>query len=347
MITGIAIILFIAFRYNLAFGKDVGGIFGLSKSIFLNNFDLKLIYSKETGITVLTYLMFQMMFSIITPALYVGAVVGRMEFKFLLAFVVILSILVYYPMVHMVWSPSWILAKTGMLDFVGGIVVHINAGIMALMLAIFVGPQIGFDSNDEIKHYNLPWILMGTSILWLGWYGFNVGSALIVSDVATQAFLTTTVAICTGCLCGLVGITPAAGYVTVTGAFAIGLICTLASYTFIHVIKPWIKLDDPLDAFGCHGISGIMGSILTGLFATKIVNSHIENGLFYGGWHLITVQVLGTLFTIVFVGIMTTAIVLPLKKLIPIRVSRESELMGLDLAEHGETADYSVDFERR
>lgn len=371
MITGIAIILFIAFGYNLAFGKDVGGIFGLSKSIFLNNFDLKSIYSKETGITVLTYLMFQMMFSIITPALYVGAVVGRMKFKFLLAFVVIWSILVYYPMVHMVWSPSGSLAKTGMLDFAGGTVVHINAGITALMLAIFVGPRIGFDSNDEIKHYNLPWILMGTSILWLGWYGFNVGSALTVSDIATQAFLTTTVAtgtsfvvwmfldifleekttmvgLCTGSLCGLVGITPAAGYVTVAGAFAIGLICTLASYTFIHVIKPRIKLDDPLDAFGCHGISGIMGSILTGLFATKIVNPHIENGLFYGGgWHLITVQVLGTLFTIVFVGIMTTAIVLPLKKFIPIRVSRESELMGLDLAEHGETADYSVDFERR
>lgn len=371
MITGIAIILFIAFGYNLAFGKDVGGIFGLSKSIFLNNFDLKSIYSKETGITVLTYLMFQMMFSIITPALYVGAVVGRMKFKFLLAFVVIWSILIYYPMVHMVWNPSGILAKTGMLDFAGGTVVHINAGITALMLAIFVGSRIGFDSNDEIKHYNLPWILMGTSILWLGWYGFNVGSALTVSDVATQAFLTTTVAtgtsfvvwmfldifleekttmvgLCTGSLCGLVGITPAAGYVTVAGAFAIGLICTLASYTFIHVIKPRIKLDDPLDAFGCHGVSGIMGSILTGLFATKIVNPHIGNGLFYGGgWHLITVQVLGTLFTIVFVGIMTTAIVLPLKKFIPIRVSRESELMGLDLAEHGETADYSVDFERR
>ncbi len=235
MITGVAIVLFIAFGYNLALGKDVGGIFGLSKSVFLNGFDLKTLYSKDSGITILTYLMFQMMFSIITPALFVGAVVGRMKFKFLLAFVAIWSILIYYPMVHMVWTPDGILAKTGMLDFAGGTVVHITAGITALFLSIFVGPRIDFDPNGEVKHYNLPWVLMGTSILWIGWYGFNVGSALTVSYVATQAFLTTTVAtgtsfvvwmfldmfikekttmigLCTGALCGLVGITPAAGY---------------------------------------------------------------------------------------------------------------------------------------
>lgn len=194
MITGVAIVLFIAFGYNLALGKDVGGIFGLSKSVFLNGFDLKTLYSKDSGITILTYLMFQMMFSIITPALFVGAVVGRMKFKFLLAFVAIWSILIYYPMVHMVWTPDGILAKTGMLDFAGGTVVHITAGITALFLSIFVGPRIDFDPNGEVKHYNLPWVLMGTSILWIGWYGFNVGSALTVSDVATQAFLTTTVA---------------------------------------------------------------------------------------------------------------------------------------------------------
>ena len=341
MITGLAIILFIAFGYNLAFGKDVAGILGLSKSFFLNGFDLKAIYSKETGITLLTYLMFQMMFSIITPALFVGAIVGRMNFKFLIVFVVIWSTLIYYPMVHMVWTPSGILAKTGVLDFVGGTVVHINAGITALILSVFVGPRIGFDSKSEIKHYNLPWVLLGTSILWIGWYGFNVGSALTISDVATQAFLTTTVAtgtsfvvwmfldmfikgkttmigLCTGALCGLVGITPAAGYVTVAGAFAIG----------------------------CHGISGIVGSLLTGLFATKIVNSHIENGLFYGGgFHLINAQLIGTIFTIGFVGIATSMIVFLLKKIIPIRVTREDELMGLDLAEHGERADYGVDFD--
>lgn len=369
MITGLAIILFIAFGYNLAFGKDVAGILGLSKSFFLNSFDLKAIYSKETGITLLTYLMFQMMFSIITPALFVGAIVGRMNFKFLIIFVVIWSTLIYYPMVHMVWTPSGILAKTGVLDFAGGTVVHINAGITALILSVFVGPRIGFDSKSEIKHYNLPWVLLGTSILWIGWYGFNVGSALTISDVATQAFLTTTVAtgtsfvvwmfldmfikgkttmigLCTGALCGLVGITPAAGYVTVAGAFAIGAICTLASYSFIHFVKPKIKLDDPLDAFGCHGISGIVGSLLTGLFATKIVNSHIENGLFYGGgFHLINAQLIGTIFTIGFVGIATSMIVFLLKKIIPIRVTREDELMGLDLAEHGERADYGVDFD--
>ncbi|KRL89099.1 ammonium transporter [Lactobacillus kalixensis] len=370
MITGLAIVLFIAFGYNLAFGKDVGGVFGLSKSFFLNGFDLKRIYSKDTGITLLTYLMFQMMFSIITPALFVGATVGRMKFKFLLVFVVIWSILIYYPMVHMVWTPNGILAKTGMLDFAGGTVIHVNAGITALFLSIFVGPRIDFNPEDEVKHYNLAWVLMGTSILWIGWYGFNVGSALTVSDIATQAFLTTTVAtgtsfvvwmfldifiqektnmigLCTGALCGLVGITPAAGYVTVAGAFAIGFICTLASYIFIHVIKPKLKLDDPLDAFGCHGVSGIMGSVLTGLFATKIVNPQVENGLFYGGGsHLLIVQVGGTLLTIIFVGIMTTIIVLSLQKVIPIRVSKEEELIGLDLAEHGEQADYGMEFEK-
>lgn len=368
VITGLAIILFIAYGYNLSFGKDVGGVFGFSKSLFLNNFDLHSLYSKELGINNLTYLMFQMMFSIITPALFVGAIVGRMRFKYLLVFLVVWSTFVYYPMVHMVWTPNGILAKIGMIDFAGGTVVHINAGITALLLSIFVGARLDF-KKKEVRHYNLPWVLLGTSILWIGWYGFNVGSALAVDDVAIQAFLTTTVAtgtslitwlildlflnekaplvgICTGALCGLVGITPSAGYVTVGGAFFIGLICTLCSYGFIFFAKPKLNVDDPLDAFGCHGISGIVGSILTGCFATRIVNKDIENGLFYGGgWHLLGMQLLGTILTIVFVGIVTVIIILALKEFMEMRVTPEEEVLGLDIIEHDEQADYGIDIE--
>ncbi|GAA3626625.1 ammonium transporter [Lactobacillus hamsteri] len=363
VITGIAIILFAAFGYNIAFGKNVFGVFGFDRSFFLSKVDLTAMYSKDLGITNASYLLFQMMFSIITPALFVGAVVGRMKFRYLLSFLVIWSVLVYYPMVHMVWSPDGILAKMGMIDFAGGTVVHINAGITALLLSIAVGPRL--KENVTSEHYSLSWVLLGTSILWIGWYGFNVGSAFAINKVALQAFLTTTIAtgasmltwlvlelkfrgkpsligICTGTLCGLVGITPAAGYVSGAGAFFIGVICTCASYLFINFAKNKIKLDDPLDAFGCHGVSGIMGSILTGLFASKSVNADIpENGLFYnGGWHLFLVQSGGTLITIIFVTILTLLIVKILNFFMAIRVSPEEEMQGLDLAEHDEKVSY-------
>lgn len=363
VICGLAVLLFILVGFDLAFNGNIGGVIGKIGGIALSDVGLTKIYT--SGISTGMYLIFQMMFAIITPALFVGAVVGRMRFKFFVVFVIIWSLLVYYPMVHMVWSSNGLLMQLGVLDFAGGTVVHINAGITALLLSIFLGQRIS--QNKKAVHYNLPWVLLGTSILWIGWYGFNAGSALAVNGIALNAFLTTTVATaaamvvwmildvwtvgkpslvgtCTGALCGLVGVTPACGYVNIMGALAIGAACSVASFWFVGTIKPKLKYDDPLDAFGCHGVSGIMGSILTGAFATKSVNATIsENGLFYGGgWHLLGVQIVGTLATIAFVCVAGTVIVVGLKAIMKMRVDAQEELSGLDTGEHGEYVDYTA-----
>lgn len=362
-ITAVAIILFIAFGYEMCFNGDSLGITGHIRHLFLSGVDLNKIILKDQGISSGTYLLFEMMFAIITPALFVGATVGRMRFDFLLVFVILWSVLIYYPLVHMVWGTGGLLASWGILDFAGGTVVHINAGITALVLSIFLGPRF----NKKTESYSLPWVLLGTAILWLGWYGFNAGSAFGMNGIAVTAALTTTVSaasammtwmllekilkskvsldgICTGALCGLVGITPGAGYETTLGAFFTGILCTICSYFFVNNIKPVLKFDDPLDAFGCHGVSGIVGSLTVGLFATKTVNGQIAlSGLFYGGGiKLFMVQLAGTLFTIVFTAVVASAITTVLKKFIAMRVSARDEQIGLDLSEHGEFADAQV-----
>jgi len=363
MICGLAILLWLLVGYSLAFSGNVAGIVGNLKAVWLHGIDLTAL--TPTKIPNGLYLIFQMMFAIITPALFVGAVVGRIRFKFLLAFIACWSILIYYPMVHMVWD-NGLLAHLGVLDFAGGTVVHINAGITALVLSAFLGPRYNY-GKGETQHYNILWVLLGTAILWIGWYGFNAGSALAMNDVAIQAFLTTTVAtatsmmtwmvmdmvtkgkptlvgVCTGTLCGLVGITPACGYVTAAGAFWIGLIATLTSYGFITLLKPRLGIDDALDAFGCHGVSGIVGSILTGVFATKTVNPTISlNGLLYGGGiKLFGIQVLATVFTIAFTTGLCMLIIIVLKRVVKMRVGVDEEKLGLDQGEHGEVADYTV-----
>ncbi|MCH5461435.1 ammonium transporter [Lactobacillus sp. LC28-10] len=365
IMTGVAIILWILIGYSLSFVGDHGGLFGSWAHPFMRGLNLNTLTS--THIPTSLYSLFQMMFAIITPALFVGAVVGRIRFKFLLSFLVVWSIFIYYPMVHMVWSPSGILAKLGTLDFAGGTVVHINAGVTAFVLSAFLGKRIKFGDIPH-THYNLPWVLLGATILWIGWYGFNAGSALGVNNVAVQATITTTVAtatamvawmfldifvkgkptlvgVCTGTLCGLVGITPGAGFVTIAGSFWIGLIATCGSYFFVNVLKDRIGVDDALDAFGCHGVSGIIGSIATGLFATKSVNSFVTtNGVFYGGGaHLFLVQLAATAITIVFVTIMGIILIKALQLVMPMRVDRDEEALGLDIGEHGEEADYTVD----
>lgn len=363
VICGIAVLLFILVGFELCFKGDIGGLIGRVSSLGLAGINLNAAWTN--GISTSMYLIFQMMFAIITPALFVGAVVGRMRFNFFVVFVIVWSLLVYYPMVHLVWSSNGLLASLGVLDFAGGTVVHINAGITALLLSIFLGRRL--KDNQKPVHYNLPWVLLGTSILWIGWYGFNAGSALAMDNIALNAFLTTTVAtaaamvtwmlldmhktgkptlvgVCTGALCGLVGVTPACGYVDVLGALLIGIVCALASFWFVGTVKPKLKYDDPLDAFGCHGISGIVGSILTGVFATKSINSGIaENGLFYGGgWHLLGVQLLGTAATIIFVSVVVSLALYVLKHLIKMRVDMTEEISGLDEGEHGEYVDYTA-----
>lgn len=363
IMTGVAIVLWVAVGYTLAFSGNILGVIGNLKHVFMAGVNLAGLTA--TKIPVGDYSLFQMMFAIITPALFVGAIVGRIRFKFLLVFLIAWSIFIYYPMVHLVWSPAGWLARLGVLDFAGGTVVHINAGVTALVLSLWLGPRLTAAKKND--HYNLPWVLLGTAILWIGWYGFNAGSALAVNSVAMQAAITSTVAtatamvvwmgldlwttgkptlvgVCTGTLCGLVGITPAAGYVTVLGSVAIGACATLTSYAFITLLKPRLGVDDTLDAFGCHGASGIVGSLLTGVFATKSVNAAVvTNGLAYGGgWHLLGVQTLATGFTIIFVAAMGSLLIWGLKAVFPMRVNAVEERLGLDEGEHGERADYTV-----
>ncbi|MEK1300705.1 ammonium transporter [Limosilactobacillus fermentum] len=354
-ICGVAVIMWIIVGYSLSFSGNVWGLFGnLHWAMFhhVNIFALT-----ATKIPTGLYSMFQMMFAIITPALFIGAVVGRARPWFIVAFVIFWSLLVYYPLVHMVWGGG-ILGKLGTLDFAGGTVVHINAGVTALVLSWMVGPRLQ-RHNDQPA--NLGFVLIGTSILWLGWYGFNAGSALAIDNVAVQAMLTTTVATavamvawqllevsftgkvslvgtCTGTVCGLVAITPAAGYVTISGAVMIGLGASLCSYLFVTYAKPRLHLDDTLDAFGCHGVSGIWGSIATGLFATSQVNSQVtDNGLLYGGgMHQFLVQIVATLATMVFTGVMCWLIIKVLRLVMPVRVSAREEAVGLDITQHGE-----------
>lgn len=353
-ICGVAVIMWIIVGYSLSFSGNVWGLFGnLHWAMFhhVNIFALT-----ATKIPTGLYSMFQMMFAIITPALFIGAVVGRARPWFIVAFVIFWSLLVYYPLVHMVWGGG-ILGKLGTLDFAGGTVVHINAGVTALVLSWMVGPRLQ-RHNDQPA--NLGLVLIGTSILWLGWYGFNAGSALAIDNVAVQAMLTTTVATavamvawqllevsftgkvslvgtCTGTVCGLVAITPAAGYVTISGAVMIGLGASICSYLFITYAKPRLHLDDTLDAFGCHGVSGIWGSIATGLFATSQVNSQVtDNGLLYGGLHQFLVQIVATLATMVFTGVMCWLIIKGLRLVMPVRVSAREEAVGLDITQHGE-----------
>ena len=354
-ICGVAVIMWIIVGYSLSFSGKVWGLFGnLHWAMFhhVNIFALT-----ATKIPTGLYSMFQMMFAIITPALFIGAVVGRARPWFIVAFVIFWSLLVYYPLVHMVWGGG-ILGKLGTLDFAGGTVVHINAGVTALVLSWMVGPRLQ-RHNDQPA--NLGLVLIGTSILWLGWYGFNAGSALAIDNVAVQAMLTTTVATavamvawqllevsftgkvslvgtCTGTVCGLVAITPAAGYVTISGAVMIGLGASICSYLFVTYAKPRLHLDDTLDAFGCHGVSGIWGSIATGLFATSQVNSQVtDNGLLYGGgMHQFLVQIVATLATMVFTGVMCWLIIKGLRLVMPVRVSAREEAVGLDITQHGE-----------
>lgn len=300
-VCGLSVLLWVAVGWSLSFSGN-GAIVGNLHQLMMHGTNLKQLTTGKIPVGIFS--IFEMMFALITPALFVGAIVGRVRFKFLTFFIICWSILIYYPLVHLVWGGG-LLSKLGTLDFAGGTVVHINAGVTALVLSAMIGPRL--HTKDSDGPADRSWVLLGTTLLWIGWDGFNAGSALAVNSIAMQAFLTTTVAAaaamvtwqlleiyteghttlvgtCTGVLCGLVGITPACGYVTLTGALIIGIGSSLISGWFITKIKPRLKVDDTLDAFGCHGVSGIWGSIATGLFATHTVNPAVtHDGLLMGG----------------------------------------------------------------
>ena len=303
---------------------------------------------------------FQMMFAIITPALISGAVVGRMKFKAYVPFILLWAIVVYNPLCHWVWGGGF-LGKMGALDFAGGTVVHVSAGVSALVAAIVLGPRKG---AGTARPHNVPFVLLGAALLWFGWFGFNAGSALAADGVASLAFVTTNLAAAaalvawcaletvqmgkptavgaaTAAVVGLVTITPAAGFVTPMGAIAIGMLGSVGAYGVIQVMHR-TKLDDSLDVFACHGVGGIIGSILTGVFATTAVNAAGADGLLYGGAGLVWTQTLAVLAAAAFAAVGTVGILIPLKLLMGLRTDEESEFDGLDLAEHAEGA-YAMD----
>ncbi|MDO9452690.1 MAG: ammonium transporter [Stagnimonas sp.] len=356
-ICGLVTVLWVVVGYSLAFTPG---------SQFLGGFDRVLLdgltYIKGTGelsvshlaptIPESVYIMFQLTFAIITPALITGAFAERIKFNAMLVFILLWTLLVYVPVAHWVWEPTGWLAKLGVLDFAGGTVVHINAGAAGLVCAYMVGPRSGYGREPFIP-YNLAFTLMGASLLWVGWFGFNAGSAGAADGRAGMAMLVTQVAAatasltwmaverlrgrpasllgaCSGAVAGLVAITPASGFVDVKGALAIGLAAGLLCYWGATGLKWTIGADDTLDVFGIHCIGGLTGAVLTGVFANPDIGGASGKAL---------TQALGALIVLFYSGLVSLLILLALKLTIGLRVSRDDEEVGLDITQHGEAVE--------
>ena len=359
-IMGLSVVMWTLFGYSLAFGGNHGGIIGDFRWFAMDSVGWEPGPYADT-IPHLVFAAFQMMFAMITPALITGAVVGRMRFKALFLFVAIWSMIVYYPMAHMVWGDGGFLAAIGSVDFAGGNVVHISSGISALVLAIYLKQRRGY-AKATYRTHNIPFVFLGAAMLWFGWFGFNAGSALKADGLAAHAFMTssissacalltwmlieviregkpTLVGASTGLVIGLVAITPGAGFVPVWASFIIGILVSPICYFTVLLLKQKLKIDDALDAFGCHGIGGIWGGIATGLFGKTSINSVAKwDGLVFGDHRLFLAQVLSIVITIA-VAIVGTLICIGLVRIFtPLRVDPKEEMVGLDASQHGENA---------
>ncbi len=359
-IMGLSVVMWTLFGYSLAFGGNHGGIIGDFRWFAMNGVGWEPGPYADT-IPHLVFAAFQMMFAMITPALITGAVVGRMRFKALFLFVAIWSVIVYYPMAHMVWGDGGFLAAIGSVDFAGGNVVHISSGVSALVLAIYLKQRRGY-AKATYRTHNIPFVFLGAAMLWFGWFGFNAGSALKADGLAAHAFMTssissacalliwmlieviregkpTLVGASTGLVIGLVAITPGAGFVPVWASFIIGILVSPICYFTVILLKQKLKIDDALDAFGCHGIGGIWGGIATGLFGKSSINSVAKwDGLVFGDYRLFLAQVLSIVITIA-VAIVGTLICIGIVRIFtPLRVDPKEELVGLDASQHGENA---------
>ena len=365
--------------YSLVFGTSIHGIIGFSPDLFaMNNLGIHTVnpaLSPETP--ELLFFAFQLKFAAITPALIIGACAERIRFKSLLIFMVLWSTFIYVPIAHWVWNPSGWLRGLGAIDFAGGIVVHISAGLSALAAALVIGRRKGCaipwknhmkaldqkDSATEFKPTNIPYVLLGAALLWFGWFGFNAGSALAANDLAVSALVTTNLAaaaaavswmiadwlrkgkpsavgIAVGAVVGLVAITPAAGYVTVSSALIIGLAAGVISNLVANWRAGRSRIDDTLDVFACHGVGGLWGSIATGLFASAAINQ--ASGLFFGNPSQLLAQLLAIAVVVPFAFFGSYLLLKLVNVFSPLRVSEEAEDAGLDLSEHGEEA-YQLD----
>ena len=354
-ILGMVSVEFIIIGYTLAFGADVNGLIGDLSKVGLAGVG----YNVLDGGTIpeLAFVAFQCMFAALTPALITGAFAERMRFKGFALLMLLWAIFIYNPMAHWVWGGGF-LAQLGALDFAGGLVIHILSGVSGLTICILLGKRRGYGKSAMVPH-NIPMTVLGAAGLYIGWFGFNAGSALGANELAANAFVVTHAAAAAGILgwtliewlrsgkptilgavsgavAGLVAITPAAGYVTVLPSVAIGLIGGGVCYVAVAVVKAHFGYDDSLDAFGVHGIGGIWGAIATGLWATTAVNPDGANGLFYGETELFTAQIISIVVAVVFAVVGSTVLYKVVSAVVAIRADELEEVTGLDLTEHGE-----------
>lgn len=343
--------------YSLVFSEHnqwIGGLtyFGLSHLVDANPTD--------GSIPPPLFMLFQMMFAIISPAIISGAFVGRMKFAAYFLFVSLWSLFVYVPLAHWVWGPNGWLAQIGAIDFAGGVVVHISAGFSALVAALFLGPRLK-SLHHKDKPHNIPFVVLGASLLWFGWFGFNAGSALAADGIAINAAITTmlgasasvtswtlltwirkarpsAVGASAAAVIGLVAITPACGFVTPMGAIAIGSLSAITTQLVLLYINNIKKIDDTADVFACHGVAGVVGALLTGVFATSVVNPAGKDGLLAGNYMLLWHQLIAVLVAIAISVAGTALILFLLKSIMNIRTSPREEIQGTDIIEHGESA---------
>jgi Amt family ammonium transporter len=326
---------------------------------FISHYSILTDGSKVGTIPHIVFILFQGMFAVITPALIIGAFAERINFKGFLIFSILWAIFIYNPIAHWVWSADGWLYKMGTLDFAGGIVVHVSAGVAAITTAILLGKRRDYKGHALPPH-NIPQVAIGTGMLWVGWFGFNGGSGLAADGLAGNSlFVThisasvaaltwaalewkidkrpTVVGICTGAIAGLATITGASGFVSVQSAIIIGFSASVICFLMVAYMKPKLGYDDSLDAFGVHGIGGIIGVILTGVFASPLIQSNYS-GAFYGNFHQLWIQILATVTTVVFSGLGTFILFKITDKLVGVRVNDKHEAIGLDETQHGETA---------
>ncbi|NIO17598.1 MAG: ammonium transporter [Deltaproteobacteria bacterium] len=356
ILMGVATIIWVLVGYSVAFGPDIGGITGGLAHVGLRGIGIDPHPIYAGTIPALAFMVFQMMFAIITPALISGAVAERIKFSSFLVFIALWLVVVYSPLAHWVWGGGWI-GSMGALDFAGGTVVHISSGVSALAAAIVLGKRRGF-RTEIIAPHNLPVTLLGTGLLWFGWFGFNAGSALEISGLATNAFVVTHIAAASGALgwplyewilrgkptalgaasgavAGLVAITPAAGFVSPLSAIVIGLGAGIICYHGVN-LKMRLGYDDSLDVVGIHGFGGAWGAIATGIFASSSVNPAGADGLIFGNGKLLLVQIVSVLATVVFAFTASFLLLKAIDAIWGLRVDDEQEVTGLDLSLHGE-----------
>ena len=360
MLMCIITLQWVIFGYSLSFGPDIKGIIGSLSWAGLHGVGITPFADYSATVPHQAFMIYQAMFAIITPGLILGAFAERMKFSAFCVFSLLWATFVYDPICHWVWGVGGFLRNSGALDFAGGTVVHINAGVAALVCAIVLGKRKGYPSHMSPPH-NLPFAVLGAGLLWFGWFGFNGGSALGANGLATSALVATHVAaaaagltwsllewkisskptmlgMITGAVAGLVAITPAAGFVGPIDAIWSGVGVSVICYFFVAIVKTKFGYDDSLDAFGVHGIGGIWGALATGLWATKAVNPAGNNGLFYGTPGLFLIQLKAVVVTIVYSFIVSWVLLKLVDAFMGLRVSEDEERIGLDLTQHRESS---------